>query len=201
MEVIGSIKLLYALIKQNQMITKGTKMYYSINKNGLLVVDDLNINRSLDLSDTEISKLPDNLSIKGNLGLGNTQMTELPNGLIVNGWLDISNTKISKLPKGLIISDNLDISNTQITELPNDLIVGGWLDLRDTKITNYPISYGCGDKKRAIYLDLKDKTLIQIGCFKGTKKEAIAKISIDYSGKAKFDYIAKVNECFNKGVL
>jgi len=40
--------------------------------------------------------------------------------------------------------------------------------------------------------------LINIGCFKGTKDEAISKINEKYySHKLKEDYISKVNECFN----
>ena len=73
-----------------------------------------------------------------------------------------------------------------------NLQIGGNLDLSNTAITNYPVVYNCGNEDRAIYLDLKDKSLIRIGCFKGTQ-EAVSK---RYSGGAKEAYISKIKECF-----
>ena len=73
---------------------------------------------SLDLSDTQITSLPDNLTVGGSLYLRNTQIASLPDNLTVGGLLDLS--------------------NTQITSLPDNLTVGGWLYLRGTQITDIP---------------------------------------------------------------
>lgn len=96
------------------------------------------------------------------------------------------------------ISGSLDLRRTAITALPNNLYVGRHLHLEGTAIVNYPVVYNCGFKKRAIYLSLKDKNLIVIGCFEGTKKEAINRIKNEYPEKEASAYIKKVEECFKK---
>ena len=69
---------------------------------------------SLDLSDTNISKLPNDLYVDGHLVLRNcNQLTELPNNLYVKYGLILDRCK-------------------QLTELPNKLFVGGDLFLRGT---------------------------------------------------------------------
>ena len=72
----------------------------------------------------------------GGLDLSNTQITALPDNLTVGGWLDLRNTQITALPDNLTVGGWLDLRNTQITALPDNLTVGGWLDLRGTQITN-----------------------------------------------------------------
>ena len=49
----------------------------------------------LDLSDTQITSLPEGLTVGGSLYLRNTQITSLPEGLTVGGSLDLRNTQIS----------------------------------------------------------------------------------------------------------
>ena len=105
-------------------------------------------------------------------------------------------TNISELPDNLSVGDSLE--GTNISELDN-LSVGGFLYLRGTNISDYPVVYNCGDEDRAIYLDLKDKSIIRIGCFKGTKEEAISAVENRYSGDSMKKYISQIGECFKKG--
>jgi len=163
----------------------------------------LKIRCSLDLRGTAITELPEGLKVGGDLDLEGTAITELPEGLKIGGYLDLEGAAITALPEDLEVGRYLDLKDTAITELPEDLEVGRYLYLGGTDITNYPVVYNCGDDSRAIYLDLKDKELIRIGCFIGTKDEAISRISEKYSGTAKEDYINKVIECFNmyKGMI
>lgn len=114
--------------------------------------------------------------------------------LVINGELnpEILETKDGKL----YYSGSLDLRGTGITSLPDNLSVGGYLDLSDTGITNYPVVYNCGNKIRAIYLDIEDKRLIHIGCFIGNEAEAIHAIKEKYEGNSAESYIAKVRECF-----
>ena len=93
-----------------------------------------------------------------------------------------------------IFKHSLYLSHTQITKLPDNLSVGGDLDLNHTQITSYPISYNCGSYSRAIYLDLKDKTKIHIGCFCGSKQEAIKAVESKYTDSC--TYVDKINQCF-----
>ena len=98
---------------------------------------------------------------------------------------------------GLNIGGSLDLRGTVISTLPGNLYVGRSLYLEGTAIENYPVVYNCGNQKRAIYIDLEDKSLIRIGCFKGTQQESIDKINQDYEGQAAKDYIDKVKQCFS----
>ena len=140
---------------------------------------------------------PDNLSVGGYLDLNGTSITALPDNLFVGGSLYLRDTSITALPDNLSVGGYLDLRGTSITALPDNLSVGGYLDLSGTAITNYPVMYDCGHEARAIYLDLKDKSLCHIGCFKGTKQQAIEAISRKYKGSdVMYDYIDKVNQLF-----
>jgi len=100
--------------------------------------DNLTVEGWLDLSNTQITSLPDNLTVGGDLYLRNTQITSLPDNLSVGGGLDLSNTQITSLPDNLTVGGSLYLSNTQITSLPDNLTVEGWLDLNNTPITSLP---------------------------------------------------------------
>ena len=52
---------------------------------------------SLDLSNTNITSLPDNLTVGGGLDLRNTAITSLPDNLTVGGGLDLRNTAIKNI--------------------------------------------------------------------------------------------------------
>ena len=54
----------------------------------------------------------------------------------------------------------------------------------------------CGEFERTIYLNHIDPTLIHIGCFVGTKEEAIKKIKEKYKGAAMEKYIQDVKDVF-----
>ena len=105
---------------------------YTIEKNRLVVKCDL------DLSGTNIKKLPKNLTIGGSLDLYRSSIKELPENLTVSGFLDLSDTPIKKLPEGLTVGWCLDLSGTDIKELPENLTVGGYLDLSSTNIEELP---------------------------------------------------------------
>ena len=114
--------------------------------------------------------------------------------LVINGKLnpEILETKEGKPYR----SGYLYLNGTAITQLPEGLTVGGSLYLEGTGIINYPVVYDCGKEKRAIYLDLKDKNLICIGCFFGDESEAVKAIKQKYIGEKADAYISKVRECF-----
>jgi hypothetical protein len=132
------------------------------------------------------------------LYLWGTAIKELPEGLSVGGSLYLRGTAIKELPEGLSVRGDLDLRETAIKELPEGLSVGGNLDLEGTAINNYPLVYNCGNQNRAIYLDLKDKTIIHIGCFKGTKQEALSAVSMKYGRSI---YYQQIIECFGKGEI
>lgn len=61
----------------------------------------------------------------GNLDLSFSEITRLPKNLKVDGSLDISNTKIYKLPHNLTVKGDINISDTDIKKIPSDLCLGG----------------------------------------------------------------------------
>ena len=98
-------------------------------RNNKVFVKDarVTVRGDLELSNTNITKLPDNLTVGGDLELSNTNITELPDNLTVGGWLDLSNTNITKLPDNLTVGGSLDLRNTNITKLPDNLMVEGYI--------------------------------------------------------------------------
>ena len=64
-----------------------------------------------------LGKLEKNTTVVGNLDLSGTNITKLPDKLTVNGILNLSKTKLKKLPKDLT-AKYLDITATAISEVP-----------------------------------------------------------------------------------
>ena len=64
---------------------------------------------------------------------------------------------------------------------------------------NYYIVHNCGNENRSIMIYKDNPKIIYIGCFSGTKEEAIEAIRKRYClhEEIMIDYIAKVEECFN----
>jgi hypothetical protein len=111
----------------------------------------------LELSHTNITKLPNDLYVDGNLHLFNCkqltelpiklyvrgylmlfgceQLTKLPDNLYVDGYLNLINSKIKKLPNDLYVTGSLDLWRCkQLTKLPNNLYVGGDFNVADTPL-------------------------------------------------------------------
>ncbi len=62
---------------------------------------------------------------KGDLDLSTTNITKLPNDLYVTGSLNLYECEqLTKLPDNLYVGDYLNISYTNITEFPDNLYVG-----------------------------------------------------------------------------
>ena len=94
----------------------------------------------LELSETNITKLPNDLYVVGSLNLWKCQeLTKLPNYLYVGRNLNISYTNITKLPNDLYVGSSLSLYGcTQITKLPNDLYVGDHLNIEGTNREEIP---------------------------------------------------------------
>lgn len=52
----------------------------------------------------------------GDLDLSETDLTSLPDGLTVGGSLDVSNTNLTSLPDDLVVEGHLDLRGTGITD-------------------------------------------------------------------------------------
>ena len=102
-----------------------------------LTEEDLDVKVGLDLTNTNITSLPEGLKISGFLSLRNTNITSLPKDLKVGGDLYLLNTPITFLPKGLEVGGYLDIRNTKITSLPKGLKVGATLFIEKTALLEY----------------------------------------------------------------
>jgi len=94
------------------------------------------------------------------------------------------------------IEDNLDMLNlrkiVESRSLSNEFCIK-----HNVKSNILKSVFHCGHSHRCIYITKDEPDLINIGCFKGTKDEAITRIIKDYDGQERDNYISKVNECFN----
>ena len=80
----------------------------------------------LDLSYSNVKKLPNKLHVIGDLSLHRCEELEvLPDDLYVRGVLDLSNTSIRDLPDDLYVGSHLYVDDTELTEIPSNLYVGG----------------------------------------------------------------------------
>ena len=116
---------------------------YGISPNEYTIDNNLNIffKENLNLSDTNITSLPDNLKVGGSLHLyGCTSLTSLPDNLKVNGTLDLEGcTSLTSLPDNLSVNEDLNLWGcTNLTSLPKNLSVEWNLDIRKTKIKSLP---------------------------------------------------------------
>jgi hypothetical protein len=55
-------------------------------------------NKSINLSGTDVTKLPNNITINGDFDLSKTKLTELPDNLTVTGTLNLKNTNLKLKP-------------------------------------------------------------------------------------------------------
>ena len=94
------------------------------------------VNRSLNLTNKGLERLPDNLTVEGDLIIGSNPIDRLPAGLTVNGMLSLRNTSIAELPPDLNVRE-LTIENSPIQELPPGLSVRD-LKLIGSAITSLP---------------------------------------------------------------
>ena len=111
----------------------------------------------LDLSGTNITKLPKDLFVDGNLYLDGCQyLTELPNELYVEHSLGLRYCKqLTELPDDLHVGGSLDLVGTNIEKLPNNLYVGVNL-----YINNTPLAKKYTDDKIIKMITSKGGTLI-----------------------------------------
>jgi hypothetical protein len=90
---------------------------------------------TLDLSITNLTKLPNDLYVEGSLNLIDCpQLTKLPNKLYVGEDLYLKNSNITKLPDNLYVGESLMITGTNIKEIPNKLYVGWNLYIENTPL-------------------------------------------------------------------
>ena len=111
----------------------------------------------LDLSNTNITKLPNDLYVRGSLRLtACKQITKLPDKLYVTGYLDLSNCKqLTELPNNLYVRHTFWLDDSNIAEIPDNLYVGGSLF-----ITNTPLANNYTDDEIIEMIDSKDGILI-----------------------------------------
>ena len=88
-------------------------------------------------------------------------------------------TKYQRVSKAFIKEHNLKVKD-------EDIIIGA--------------EFYCGEHRRSIYIYKRNPKVIVMGCFIGTKKEAIKAIKSKYkhNKRAKSNYIKKVEACFKQ---
>jgi len=63
---------------------------------------------------------------------------------------------------------------------------------------NLATEHNCGETERTIYIELVNPEIISLGCFTGTRSEAIKAVKEKYNEKEAKEYIEKINNCFKK---
>ena len=99
--------------------------------------EDLNVKGDLDLSEVEVTSLPEGLKVGGYLNLEGLQIASLPKGLKVGDLLILNLSKVTSLPNDLEVKGNLGLIGTIITSLPKGLKVGGDLYIINAELLRY----------------------------------------------------------------
>jgi hypothetical protein len=102
-----------------------------------LTEEDLNIEGDLDLSEVEVTSLPEGLKVGGYLNLEGQQIASLPKGLKVGDLLILNLSEVTSLPNDLEVKGNLGLIGTIITSLPKGLKVGGDLYIINAELLRY----------------------------------------------------------------
>jgi hypothetical protein len=91
---------------------------------------------NLDLSFSNVKKLPNDLYVRGDLILNDCkQLRGLPDNLYFDGALDLRGCQyLTELPDNLYVKGSLGLDGTNITELPNNLYVGINLYINNTPL-------------------------------------------------------------------
>lgn len=102
-----------------------------------MLPDNLEIG-DLDLSFTQIEKLPEKLNVNGDLNLSGLKLVELPSDLRVTGRIYLTGSEIKVIPANVEFCDSLDLSNSLIEELPAGLYIPNDLNISNTTISKLP---------------------------------------------------------------
>ena len=113
--------------------------------------------------------------------------------------MDLNNTKSVKFGKNIEVTGEIRMERITSKLVFNYTTKSLKIVIDEMSIKNSNIRYEkyCGNHNRLIYISPKDKNKCIIGCFEGTREEAIERIYLVYPNSATMDeYIRKVNSLF-----
>lgn len=140
----GYVDLSYsALIEfpQNAKFLRGVNLSHTKIS---MMPDNIEIG-DLDLSYTQINRLPEKLKVNGDLDLSGLKLVELPSDLRVTGRIYLTGSEIKVIPANVEFCDSLDLSNSLIEELPAGLYIPKNLNISDTAISKIPNGVKVGE--------------------------------------------------------
>lgn len=113
------------------------------NKTALKKIKEYIANGSkgdLDLSETDISSLPDDLKqVDGDLKISRTNISSLPDGLKISGYLEADYSSLASLPDNLKVGEGIFLTGCkEITSLPDNLKVNNTIDVQGTSLSILP---------------------------------------------------------------
>ena len=152
-----------------------------------------------------LTKLPDNTVFNNGGSVYLSSLTTLPNNTIFNNQGNVYLHSLTKLPDNFVFNNQGYVYLHSLTKLPDTTVFNNQGYVYLGSLT--PNAINAGDKKRNIRC-WRHKTrgiLCSLGCFVGTREQAIEAIKDKYTDiNARDAYIAKVDEAFadylaNKG--
>ncbi len=104
---------------------------YLLKKN----FDEIIVSESWEITNPNLTRLPDNIYVDGDLTLTLPMLETLPNGMQIEGNLRVHAPLLTTLPDDLYVEKALDIIKTQITEPPNNIKADKVLTKNNLKFT------------------------------------------------------------------
>jgi hypothetical protein len=134
----NTLRKIFDFIEEKE--SKSSLAYKILNDFDNIRENELIVNGNLNLSNKNITSLPEGLQVEGSLYLSRcTSLTSLPDGLQVGGSLSLSRCiNLTSLPEGLQVVGDLYLTGcTNLTSLPEGLQVGGDLFVANTPLAKY----------------------------------------------------------------
>ncbi len=118
--------------------------------------------------------------------------------LQIDGWLNLSgSTELTSLPDNLWVDQSLDLRGCAgLIALPESLSVGSLYLQGCTGLPFLVRNAGRMERDIACWHHKERGVVISLGCFIGTKDQAIQAVKRKYSGDAASDYVAKIEIAF-----
>ena len=117
---IGGLSLYNCILTHlPNWLTKVNGLFTSSHSNIEYIPDTLELTSGIFMSNSKLKEFTKEV-VHGSLDLDNTQITKLPDGLIVNGYLSVFGLQFEEIPKNLKINGDFYIGNSNLEQFSDE---------------------------------------------------------------------------------
>ena len=174
----------------------GEELRKLVRETGKIPEEITHVGGSFDLRGTRVTDLGNLEHVGGDLYLRGTGVTDLGKLEHVGGDLYLEGSSVTELGKLEHVGGDLYLEGSSVTELGKLEHVGGYLDLRGTGVPHIFFKPAGEHGRTGPVFKLNGEALVQLGCFKGTRAQAVDAIREKYGPDS--DYEKTVTAAFDE---